>query len=233
MLESGGPGAGAWLNFPREPEHIFTDVEFKCAARLRMSLPIFQEPCSGHNVACDHKNRHRVCGANLDTLGIHALCCKLGGHVVQRHNAIRDTIARVMRNATTSTVHIEQNAPDTPSHLLRPDIVFSDFRSRTKHLDVEVCTMHRCRVSGQHKAGALIETEEGVKRRKYNHLHLIPCVLSHVGRVGRGLQSLLKLIYRQADEGQRSTCIAAAYQSISATLQKGNVQLLAKAGPLV
>ena len=168
----------------------------------------------------------------MDLCGTHALLCKRGGHVVRRHNAIRDCLAAVLKSTNVGTVLIEQNAPATPEHLLRPDIVFHDANGRIKHLDVEVCTMHPSRVQGEHRAGVLIEREEGVKRRKYAHLPLIPCVCSHVGRLGKGLQSLLRSVHKQPDLAERSTSIAVAYQSISCALQKGNVAILAAAGTL-
>jgi hypothetical protein len=236
MLESGGAGAGAWLAFPQEPGQCFTDIEFKTASRLPMCLSIFSPAANGHQT-CRHKATTRSssghCDAQLDDRGEHALLCKAGGHVVQRHNDIRDVLAAVLRKAEASTVLVEQNAPDTPIELLRPDIVFHDFRNRIKHIDVEVCTMHAHRVQGQHKAGALIEREEAVKRRKYRHLPLLPFVLSHLGRLGSSAQSTIKLVHRQADDVERSYAITRAYQSIACCLQKGNVALLDKAGSLI
>ena len=151
---------------------------------------------------------------------------------IRRHNAIRDCLAEVLQAADVGTVLIEQNAPETPEHLLRPDIVFHDANGRVKHLDVEVTTMHPGRAQGGHRAGVLIEREEGVKRRKYAHLPLIPCVCSHAGRLGNGLQSLLRSVLKQSDLAQRSNAIAASYQTIACILQKGNVAILAAAGTL-
>jgi hypothetical protein len=233
LLESGGPGGAAWLNFPKDPEHCFIDIEFSTATRLRMSLPVYEAIAAGHHQSCNHRSQATTCGAQLDVKGIHALCCKIGGHVVHRHDSIRDVEARCLSLACTSSVLVEQNAPDTPFEMLRPDIVFHDYRSRVKHADIEVCTMHTNRMRGRHKAGALIETEEGVKRRKYSHLPLIPCVVSHLGRLGAGFQGLIKLANRQPIESERSARINADYQSISCALQKGNVNILAKAGTLI
>ena len=86
---------------------------------------------------------------------------------------------------------------------------------------------------GRHKAGALIEIEEGVKRRKYRHLPLIPGVVSHLGRLGAGIQGLIKLANRQPIESERSAQINLNYQCIACALQKGNVNILAKAGTFI
>ena len=128
---------------------------------------------------------------------------------------------------------IEQNAPDTPTASMRPDIVFHDYRARVKHVDVEICTSHPRRMSGQYRAGALIEQLEGVKRRKYQHLPLLPVVVSHFGRFGASAQGLLKLIFRSSDEQHRSISIANAYQSIACVIQKYNVRLLSTANVLI
>ena len=42
LNESSGKGSGAWLNFPREAKHNFTDIEFRVSVRLRMGLAVFQ-----------------------------------------------------------------------------------------------------------------------------------------------------------------------------------------------
>ncbi len=171
--------------------------------------------------------------AQLDNKGLHACLCKVGGHVVQRHNQIRDALAGELTSASVSNVLTEQNAPDTPTAMLRPDIVFHDHQSRIKHIDVEVCTMHAHRCRGIHKAGALIEIEEAVKRRKYRHLPLVPFVVSHLGRFGLSAQTLIKLIHRDPNDALRSKAISGTYHSIACCLQLANAALLSNAGSLI
>ena len=127
----------------------------------------------------------------VDKHGLHCLLCKVGGHVVRRHNALRDELARLLEepSAVASGVLVEQNAPNTPTENMRPDIVFHDFHSRVRHIDVEVCTPYPGRSTQQYRAGALIEQLEAVKCRKYRHLPLIPAVISHLGRLGNGISS--------------------------------------------
>jgi len=174
MLEAGGTGAGAWLKFLSKAYHYMTNIEFSVASRLRMALPVFNVLANSSGPTCSHRNREGACGAAMEQYGTHALLCKRGGHVIYRHDGIRDILAEELKTKGLGTVLIEQNAPDTPEHLLRPDIVFHDDNGRVKHLDVEVTTMHQGRVQGEHRAGVLIERGEGVKRRKYAHLALIP-----------------------------------------------------------
>ena len=103
-------------------------------------------------------------------------------------------------------------------------------------MDIEVCTPHARpgpSTAAIHRAGTLIETAEGVKRRKYRHLIIIPAVCSHLGRFGKGVQTLLRLVCREPDDAARSASFDDCYQTLGATIQKGNVALLGAAGPLL
>ena len=110
MRESGGRGAGLWLALPTQPSHHLTDQEFTTACRLRMSLDIFRRD-PHQSSTCKHRGGqrtgHRVCQAQLDLSGLHALLCNLGGHVISRHNRIRDILARLVQGQVSSTVLTE------------------------------------------------------------------------------------------------------------------------------
>ena len=230
--ESSGPGAGAWLQFPKAPHHCFTDEEYVGAVRLRSGLPVFTQG-AGQHLVCRHTGHETgVCGVAMDEYGTHSLCCKRGGHVVRRHNEIRDCCAKELSNAGISHVVVEQTAPhDTTA--LRPDICYHDSHSRAVFLDVEVTTRHVHRNTSSMRSGALIEQAEAVKRRKYAHLRLLPCIFSHLGRVGPGMQACIKSSCCDADPEVRSKYIAGFYQSISCALQRGNVAILAASGSLI
>jgi len=239
MHESGGVGSSSWMNFPMKPAHHMSNQEFRTSVRLRMSLDIFKkEPHC--NLQCKHASSRngvrRTCNTLLDTRGLHALLCKLGGYVVKRHNRGRDCLAGLIEDRVQSTVHIEQHTPELVADARHPDIDFFDFQQRHKYIDIEVCTPHARSLPGAaalHKRGALIETAEGVKRRRYAHLALIPAVISHLGRFGSGCQSLFRLINRQVDESARSQSIEDCYQTLGCEIQKANVALLEAAGPLL
>ena len=51
----------------------------------------------------------RVCQEQMDTAGLHALLCKLGGHVVTSHNRIRDLLAKLLQASCPSTVLTKQH----------------------------------------------------------------------------------------------------------------------------
>ena len=239
MLESGGIGSGGWLSFPRLPCHHFTNQEFRTAVRLRMHMDVFS---TGPNqtLRCKHQASFqrggRICNEPLDSKGHRALLCKLGGHVVHRHNRGRDCLAGLISSRVQSTVHIEQHTPDMTADQRHPDIDFYDHGQRHAFVDIEICTPHAGYPPGNGtlpRAGTLIESAEGVKRRRYRHLIIMPAVCSHLGRFGKGVQTLLRLICRDADDAQRSTSINACYQTLGCEIQKSNVALLAAAWTLL
>ena len=154
LQEGSGKGSGAWLNFPRAPKHNFTDIEFRTSIRLRMNLAVIQP--STHQYCRHYSAQGAICAAQVDDCGLHPLLCKVGGHVIHRHDGVRDELALIMNDADSSCqgALVEQNAPDTATANMRPDVVFHDYRGRVKHIDVEICTSHPRRMSGQYTPGA-------------------------------------------------------------------------------
>ena len=70
LLSISSPHASAWLSV--------TPSEFQVAIKWWFDIPVAQgQSCT-------------QCNAALDAYGHHALCCKLGGEVVSRHNKLRD-----------------------------------------------------------------------------------------------------------------------------------------------
>ena len=108
-----------------------------------MHLPVIQN--STHQYFRHFASNGTLCCQAVDRYGLHCLLCKVGGHVVRRHNAQRDDLARHLTepSAVTSGVLIVQNAPNASTENMRLDIVFHDFHSRARHIDVEVCTHTR------------------------------------------------------------------------------------------
>ena len=47
------------------------------------------------------------CSGTADTYGRHTLCCSYGGFMVKRHNNLRDTIARALREAGICDIAVE------------------------------------------------------------------------------------------------------------------------------
>ena len=194
-----------------------------------------RSPDSAGHCASNHKNLVGKCNVPIDPLGLHALCCKRGGHVQHRHDLVRDVLARCLETVGARNVLVEQISPafedstvDVAS--LRPDLNYVNFKSRRVHVDVEICTMHAARANSSARSGALIEHLEGVKRRKYSHLRLLPFVTSHLGRFGHSAQTIIKSTCTERDVAARSKSIAHFHQSIACAVQHGNASIIAAAG---
>ena len=86
---------------------------------------------------------------------------------------------------------------------------------------------------GDTSAPGFSKREEGVKRRKYQHLALVPCIMSHTGRFGKAFKSWLGSVNCDPDVGLRSAKISDCYQTLSSVLQKYNVALLSTAGTMI
>lgn len=78
-----GKGASSWLNvFPKkDPDFTLNKSEFRDADKLHYYWPIPECPC-----IC-------VCGATFSVA--HAMVCKRGGFVIQRHKELRDLEAEL------------------------------------------------------------------------------------------------------------------------------------------
>ena len=102
-------------------------------------------------------------------------------------------------------------------------------------IDVAIVTPHEQSLPGQatlNRAGALCESMEALKRRKYRALRLTPTVMEHLGHMGKGLGTIIRTVHRHADPYERSRLMDTAYQSMAVALQRADVTLLAAVGEL-
>ena len=234
--ESGGQGAGAWLLAPRLPRHKLRDQAFVTSVRARLWLPIYtSEGIRLHRTKPRLGHPSSQCACQRDIRARHPFLCQVGGAVVARHNALRDLFAEIATEATGLPSTIEQHDHST-GDARRPDVHFQNERGETVHVDVAVVTFHAGRVNGdprQARPGWAVATEEAFKRRKYRELRLMPAVVSHLGRPGADLATLIKSLSTQKDLGERSEAISSMWQSWSSTLMHWNAHILATAGPLL
>jgi hypothetical protein len=231
--ENAGKGAGAWLSTPQKPGHWFTNQGFVSLVRLRMHLPVYSE--EGH---CMHRSKPRpgapatLCSSTRDRCARHVMLCQTGGGILARHNALRDVLAEAIVDHSGLPAPIEQHI-HVYSDDRHPDIQYLDWRGREVHIDVEVVSPHGRAEVARTRPGAAIAAAEGVKRRKYARLNLMPAVASHLGRPGNSLATIVKSICRQTDMTARSAAISCIWQDWSCTLQHWNAHILSSAGPLM
>ena len=134
-----------------------------------------------------------------------------------------------------TTVHIEQHPAEVQDDARRPDICYIDHRGIRQWIDVAVVSPHPRSLPGQAaltRVGALCQSMEATKRRKYHMLSLYPAVMEHLGHMGQGICALIRSVTKNVDPYQRSQVVDAAYQTMATALQRANVTLLAAAGEL-
>ena len=212
---------------PTKVQHRFTDQAFVTSVRLRMHLPVFSS-----TGLCQHRPKQPAnapaCSCTRDVHGVHALHCNIGGHVIARHNRLRDQLSELIQDSTGNPAPVEQNS-DATNDNRRPDMVFQNWRGETQWVDVAIVSpFARMQGDPRHtRPGSAISVMEGVKRRKYSTPALVPAVSSHLGRSGQALISLFRSLSRDADPICRSSAVSVMWQNWSCMLQKWNCNILA------
>ena len=146
--------------------------EWTVACRLRVGADVV-----GHQQQCKHRavNANQHCNEQVDPKGKHALMCKRGGHVVQRHDNIVRAVADVITHITGILALTEQHISNRrynindPQHKPeeqrqdKPDISYVDSKGTRRHLDVPVVTPHADALRNNlaaHKPGEVARLEE-------------------------------------------------------------------------
>ena len=153
-------GASAWLAaLPlKKLGYCLNKQEFRDALCLRYGWKIADMPA------------HCACG-KLNSID-HVLICKHGGYVIMRHNALRDTEAKIMEQVC-SDVRVEPALLETDGPNVRPDVSARGVWSRYERTFFDVKVMHPTANSHMRKPLANLYKEgEAEKKRKFND-HII------------------------------------------------------------
>ncbi|CAK0909948.1 unnamed protein product [Prorocentrum cordatum] len=165
-----GKGAGARLGPPTRPDHHLADAHFRMAVRHRLGglARAADGPCPFR------KEDGTLCAGTVDANGRHALCCSYGGFMVKRHNNLRDTIARALREAGICDIAVEPwirqpTGPGNPGP--RADLRCADSDGQRAYLDLTIAhpaSQQSLQAGGAHAQGAAARLAEQANRRKYN-----------------------------------------------------------------
>ena len=106
MLACSMPHASDWLLAPPIAGLglALQSPQFRAALKFRLGMPLFSEafPCPALS------NAGKVCGAEMDPFGDHAICCHHGTSLLFRHNNVRDILGHAARAAGLSGVVAEK-----------------------------------------------------------------------------------------------------------------------------
>eukprot|EP00959_Pyramimonas_sp_CCMP1952_P457174 9474437-Pyramimonas_sp.AAC.1 len=96
LQSAGGPGSGAYLQYPTEAACALEDVEWATATRCRLLLP--RPECSRDEMAraaatrCNQTAAGACCRAPLGADGYHAATCQPGGGAARRHGGLAKAV---------------------------------------------------------------------------------------------------------------------------------------------
>jgi hypothetical protein len=176
----------------------------------------------------------------LDDSSHHPLTCKVGGHVVARHDAVRTWLFGLVKATLgpSAGAQEEQYVPrwdrqreDGTVERAKLDVTYVH-NGRRVFVDVSVVSarsnnaaLRRTRAA---RDGAAAAREEDSKRLRYPGPDLRPFAVEALGRPGESAAALLREL-APAEPQERSAFLAKAWQDLSVLVQRGNAELLLRA----
>ena len=222
----GGAGSGLWLRAADKADQVLPDETFRTACGLRLSLPLVPP-----GTTCPLKSQAgTACGVQLDASGRHVLTCAFGGAAIHTHNLITKTVAAAAAEQGATSIQLE---PLVGHQGMRADIAAAYDAGGTRYHDVRIsdpCSRQALRAGAARRDGAAAGVGEADKRSRWRDTPVQPLVLEAGGRAGTSFNTWLRLLLPSDDT--RSEVAATVRQSVAATLQRGHVWALSRAGLL-
>ena len=202
---------------------------------------------------CQHRGRNGVCGEALGHAQAmqHPCSCKIGGHVVAAHDAVRDVLWNYVRDKVDGGALREQRLEafqassaeedgsenpeaagdednsseeyeeDMPKDIL--DVVWTE-DGHTVAIDVAIVGANSDRGRLQAAAsrdGAAAKAAETRKRTRYKGLPITPFVLEVGGRPGQAAIGVVRALAARVGQEDASRAAALLWQQVSIALQTG------------
>jgi hypothetical protein len=190
------------------------DEIFDLSVRIRMADDILRPgpcPLRGANGA--------PCPGFCDAKGHHAMGCTYGAGAVKRHEAVANTLHKILHNWGHTPVYREQLVPTDHNSHKRADIIYTDCDNRSRPIDVMIVgptSAQALAMGAARKRGTAANGGENLKLRQYGLQRVTPAVMEAAGFPGPSFKQLIKSIV-PADE-DRSTSIQTAFQAIACAL---------------
>ena len=236
-LSTGGKGAGAWLHAPVDEIKPMTDEHFTIAAKLRLNKQQVENP-----TICQRRTEANTCNRPVNSKMHHVLQCPYGPYRNQRHNAVRDTLARLIERITGQQPLIEQmlvtqcqptntaHSDDDKTTSNRADVTWFTAAGPV-HLDVMITSAFtQTALAGINATSVVPGTAnahaELYKKRKYAPHPVTPIVFEAHGRFGNETISFLQKLTATLPEPEQTQMLHYAIQILSTTIQKHNAQTI-------
>lgn len=216
-----GPGASAWMQAHTSEDHYLEDAGFVQARLFRLRQPFVpnHHPCQHWNSAAN-----MICGQTMNQHADHATVCLAGGHAIRRHNALVQTLARLLGLVPLNTVDMEPIAPaERPLQPnARPDLAWKLPGQPQRMADVQItsalATQALQRSASATTDGRAAQLAEQRKRCEWQSQNVVPIVFETGGRPGQATTSLVRWLDQQLGSTSQ------IWQSLSVSLQRAQAQ---------
>ena len=254
LQSAGGPGSGAYLQYPTEAACALEDVEWATGTRCRLLLP--RPECSSDELArasatcCNQTGAGVRCQAPLDENGYHAATCQHGGGIVRRHGGLAKAVGALAARWTHDRPLYEQRVPTWdrfrprraaegagPAVFERAilDVQYEDVDGRRW---VDVTVRHPAagdepavRVAAR-RPGEASRRAEREKHDRYPGERLTAFAVESAGRLGAEARQWLVSHVRELPEDEQPAELARAYCAISCAVQRRLARQLRQAAGL-
>ena len=241
-----GPGAGAFLCYPVDPECELDGPLWATAARRRLGLDHPEAAATELGrlaTHCTNKDEAgRTCGALLDNKGRHAAACPCGGGRLAKHGRTARAVAGLARRWYDLEPGLEQRVPeldrqkaDGSVEHARLDVAVPLLAGR-QLIDVTIrqgaAGSTAARSEAAKKDGAPSRRAEREKHARYPTNQLVAFAVEGCGRLGGEARAWLKAgAYSQLGDMQVSE-LTRAHRIISAAVQGESARALRAAAGL-
>ena len=241
-----GPGAGAFLCYPVDPECELEGPLWTTATRRRLGLD-HPEAAAGElgqvATTCTNKDEAgRTCGALLDSKGRHAAACPCGGGRLTKHGRTARAVAGLARRWYDLEPGLEQRIPeldrqraDGSTEQARLDVAVPLLSGR-QLIDVTIrqgaAGNAAARLQASKKDGVPSRRAEREKHSRYPTNELVAFAVEGCGRLGGEARAWLKKgAYSQLGDLQVAE-LTRAHRVISAAVQGETARALRAAAGL-
>ena len=251
-LESaGGPGAGAFLQYPEDACCSMEDELWSTALRQRLGLERAEQ--LQHQLAlaattCNNRTAEgTTCGETLDNDGKHSSTCKTGGGVLRRHGHLAKANAALLKRWTGQAALLEQRVPtwDRQRRNPRPDqdpveraVLDIEYVDGSERRWIDVTPRHPSAgtaadaLAAARKPGEASRRAERQKHERYPGPQLTAFVVELAGRLGGEARLWLRRQVLALPQDLRAAELSRAYKVVSCTVQSQLALQLRKASGL-
>ena len=227
-----GPSAGAWLETSDGQDPV-SDQTFGHGCRRRAHVPVLATATKCCNVPKGQVGTSRFqCGKAVCVHGTHCQQCPRGGGPTMRHDAIRNDLAKWIRDHLGVAALTEQVIPEwwqRDEGDARLDVVYTG-RSGRLCLDVSLVDSVHAALHGA-GAAATRARRERAKHVRYPSKELVPFVVDLNGRWGHEAETWLRKALLALPAEDRVEARRNLRGTIARTLQHHLTSLMATATP--